>query len=179
MSPKLSKFFSEVIDEIKDFGTMEPLRLNMKKLIQLIGSGFGAGYLPWMPGTWGSVAGVGVAYSFSFLPLYLSLISSMALIFLSIWVSGIAETLSAQKDDRTIVIDEICGMVLSLLAIPFNLPNVLTAFLLFRFFDIAKIPPARWFERRCPGGYGVVLDDLVAGAYTRGCMALLIYTGVL
>ncbi|MEK7791174.1 MAG: phosphatidylglycerophosphatase A [Deltaproteobacteria bacterium] len=151
----------------------------MKKLIQLIGSGFGAGYLPWMPGTWGSMVGVGVAYGFSFLPLYLSLISLIALIFLSVWVSDIFEMLSSKKDDQTIVIDEICGMALALLAIPFNLPNVLTAFLLFRFFDIAKIPPAPWFERRCPGGYGVVLDDLVAGAYTRGCMALLIYTGVL
>lgn len=155
------------------------MEISMKKLIQLIGSGFGAGYLPWMPGTWGSVVGVGVAYGFSFLPLYLLLTSSITLFFLSVWVSGMAEQLSGQKDDQTIVIDEICGMVLALLAVPFNLPNVLTAFLLFRFFDIAKIPPARWFERRCPGGYGVVLDDLVAGAYARGCMALLIYTGVL
>jgi phosphatidylglycerophosphatase A len=151
----------------------------MKKLIQLIGSGFGAGYLPWMPGTWGSLVGVGAAYGFSFLPFYLSLTSLIALIFLSIWVSEISEMLSAKKDDQTIVIDEICGMALSLLAIPFNLPNVLTAFLLFRFFDIAKIPPARWFERVCPGGYGVVLDDVVSGAYTRGGMALLICTGVL
>lgn len=151
----------------------------MKKLIQLIGSGFGAGYLPWMPGTWGSVVGIGVAYGFSFLPLYLSLISSITLVFLSVWISGMAEQLSGQKDDQTIVIDEICGMALALLAIPFNLPNVLTAFLLFRFFDIAKISPARWFERRCQGGYGVVLDDVVAGAYTRACMALLIHMRIL
>lgn len=151
----------------------------MKKIIQIIASGFGAGHLPWMPGTWGSAAGVFVAYGFSFLPFWLSALSLLALFSLSVWVSGIAEREFRKKDDPSIVIDEICGMTLSLFSVSFTVPHVLIAFSLFRFFDIAKIPPAHWMERKCPGGYGIVMDDLAAGAYTRVCMALLIYLGFL
>lgn len=150
----------------------------MEKIIRIISSGGGLGYLPWMPGTWGSLAGIPIAYGFSFLSFYLSALSLIALFFLSVWISGMAELESGKKDNPSIVIDEICGMALSLFSVPFTFPHLLIAFSLFRFFDIAKVPPARWVEQKCPGGYGVVLDDLVAGVYTRICMAIIISLGV-
>lgn len=150
----------------------------MKKFVRIIAFGGGLGYLPWMPGTWGSLMGIPMAYGFSFFPFYLSLLSFIAFFFLSVWVSGMAELESGKKDNPSIVIDEICGMTLALFSVPLTLSHVLIAFSLFRFFDIAKIPPARWVEQKCPGGYGIVLDDVVAGAYVRGCMAVIISLGV-
>jgi phosphatidylglycerophosphatase A len=75
------------------------------------------------------------------------------------------EQLLGARDPGAIVIDEVAGLTLALLAVPRTLPVVVVAFLLFRIFDVVKTFPARAAER-LPGGLGVVLDDLVAGLYT-------------
>ncbi len=87
------------------------------------------------------------------------------------WAAHRAEAVLGGKDPGPVVIDEVAGMTLAVLAMPLT-PAVLGAgFLLFRLFDIAKPPPAGAAER-LPGGLGVMADDLVAGAYALGVLAL-------
>ena len=76
-------------------------------------------------------------------------------------------------DSPVIVIDEVVGLLLALTGVPFGLANFLTAFLIFRFFDIIKPFPANWCENNLAGGLGVVADDLVAGVMTWIVMQLL------
>lgn len=88
-----------------------------------------------------------------------------------VWAGGRAERLLGAKDPAAIVIDEVAGMTLSVLALPLT-PAVLGAgFVLFRVFDIVKPFPARASER-LEGGLGVVADDLVAGLYALAVLAL-------
>ena len=92
--------------------------------------------------------------------------------FLGVWASDAAERVFARKDDGRIVIDEVVGQLLTLAPLAFLSPAsarrspgwLLAGFLLFRLLDIVKPPPVRWAERSFPGGAGVMLDDIFAGA---------------
>lgn len=79
-----------------------------------------------------------------------------------------------EKDSRKLVWDELVGFLLAVVAVPFTWQLAVAGVVLERAFDILKVPPARWVERRVPGGWGVVGDDLVAGAYTCAFLHLLI-----
>jgi phosphatidylglycerophosphatase A len=89
-----------------------------------------------------------------------------------IWAAHRAEGLLGAKDPHAIVIDEVAGMILSVLAFPLTVPVLVVGFLLFRVFDVVKPFPARRSER-LPGGLGVMADDLVAGLYALIGLALL------
>jgi phosphatidylglycerophosphatase A len=89
----------------------------------------------------------------------------VAAIFCAIWLAGKASEILRQKDPGAIVIDEIVGFLVANFAAPNRLSVFLTAFVLFRFFDIAKVFPARRLEN-LPGGMGIVFDDIMAGIYT-------------
>src|SRR3989338_9113175 len=92
----------------------------MKYFITIFASGLGTGFLPLASGTWGSLLGIPLAYAFNTTSKTLALLSLTAFIFFAIWVSTQAENLWQEKDSRKIVIDEICGMSISLLFIPFT-----------------------------------------------------------
>ncbi|MBI3019306.1 MAG: phosphatidylglycerophosphatase A [Deltaproteobacteria bacterium] len=149
----------------------------MKYFITIFASGLGTGFLPWASGTWGSLLGIPLAYALNIPSKALALLSLTAFIFFAIWVSTQAESLWQEKDSRKIVIDEICGMSITLLFVPFTLKTVILAFLLFRFFDITKLSPINLLERSLPGGWGIVLDDVMAGVYARLCLQSLFYLG--
>ena len=87
----------------------------------------------------------------------------MMLILLAVWVAHQAERLLKEKDPGCIVIDEIAGMCVTMLAIPLTITTGLAGFFLFRFYDIIKPPPAKQMEKRLTGGWGVVMDDVIAG----------------
>jgi phosphatidylglycerophosphatase A len=102
------------------------------------------------------------------------------------WAAGEAERILGREDDGRIVVDEIAGQLLALaplLALPpvsrTNLSALVTGFVAFRLFDIAKPGPVRWAERRFKGGIGVMADDLVAGVLAACVVALGIAAGVL
>jgi phosphatidylglycerophosphatase A len=88
------------------------------------------------------------------------------------WAAGRAEHVLGAKDPGAIVIDEVAGMTLSVLAFPLTLPTLAVGFVLFRFFDIVKPFPAR-VSQRARGGVGVMVDDLIAGLYSLAGLALL------
>ncbi len=88
------------------------------------------------------------------------------------WAAHQAERVLGVKDPGAIVIDEVAGMTLSVLAFPLTLPILATGFVLFRLFDVTKPFPAR-ASQRAPGGLGVMVDDLIAGLYAAIALALL------
>ncbi len=144
-----------------------------------IATGAGSGYAPIAPGTFGSAVGVLVWLPLSRLGAPLFAATLVALIFLGIWAADVAEAHFQKKDDGRIVIDEVVGQLLTLAPLLVLLPPerhhgpglLLAGFLIFRLFDIWKPGPVRWAERSFQGGAGVVLDDVVAGAFGAFAMA--------
>lgn len=85
----------------------------------------------------------------------------------AIVVAGRADALLGEHDSGKIVIDEIVGMAIALAGFPPTWTNVVVIFVLFRVLDVVKIWPASHFDRKTPGGAGVVLDDVVSGIYAN------------
>jgi phosphatidylglycerophosphatase A len=85
---------------------------------------------------------------------------------------------SAAKDPQFVVIDEVAGQLIALIAVPVTWKSLLAGFILFRGFDIVKPPPVRQLER-LPEGSGIVLDDVAAGFYALAIMQLLLHFGLL
>ncbi len=136
------------------------------------------GYMPVAPGTFGSLLGVGLYWLVSHLPLWQALLLTAALAAGSVWVAHQAEILFQTQDPGQIVIDEIIGMMVALAALP-ELPAVWVAgFFLFRFFDILKPFPIGYLEKKCPGGVGIVIDDVIAGVAANLLLRLLLYAKV-
>ena len=138
----------------------------MRSVFTFLASGFGVGYTPYFPGTAGSILALII-----YLILHRVFSSLGYLVFLSffilggVWVSQEAEKVFQKKDHSFIVIDEMAGMLLSLLFVPFKFRLILLAFILFRAIDISKPFKLEKLER-LPGGWGIMADDLVSGGMT-------------
>ena len=140
-------------------------------------TGFGAGYLPGMPGTYVTLVGVIIYLILVPLPwsVYLLLTAGVAAAGITICRYG-AEQLG-RHDHPGIVWDEIAGFLVAMMAVPLSLASVLAGFVLFRLFDILKPWPIGWLDRKVSGGVGMMLDDLVAGMATCGCLHGMVYIG--
>jgi phosphatidylglycerophosphatase A len=145
----------------------------MKYFILLLASVFGVGYSPIAPGTLGTLVAILVYYFLSNIPSPLYEITLVGFLFFSVWVSGNAEIFFGKKDDQRIVIDEIIGFLITMLWVPKTIRFVIIGFFLFRFFDILKPFPIRRMERKLEGGFGVVLDDVMAGIYANIVLQLI------
>lgn len=145
----------------------------MNLFIRLLATWGGSGYFPVASGTAGTLAAIPFYIWLARLPLPLYLLTLTAFFFLSCWVSGKAEIIFQEKDSGKIVIDEVVGYLVTMIAIPFDWRYIVAGFFLFRFFDIVKPPPASWFDQKLKNGYGVVLDDVAAGLYAWLCLFIL------
>jgi phosphatidylglycerophosphatase A len=145
----------------------------MKYFILLLATGLGVGYSPRAPGTLGTLVAIPVYYFLSNVPSPLYEITLIGFVFLSVWVSGNAEIFFGKKDDQRIVIDEIMGFLITMLWAPKTIRFVIIGFFLFRFFDILKPFPIRRLEKGFKGGFGVVLDDVLAGVYANIVLRLI------
>jgi len=146
----------------------------MGYFILLLATGFGVGYSPITPGTLGTLIAIPVFYFLSTIPSPLYEITLVGFFFLSVWISEKAEAFFRKKDDPRIVIDEIIGFLITMLWVPKTALSIIIGFFLFRFFDIVKPPPIRVMER-AKGGFGVVLDDVVAGVYSNIILHIISY----
>jgi phosphatidylglycerophosphatase A len=139
-----------------------------QKLALVVATGFGAGYSPFAPGTAGSLLAAILYWLFpdsslgwdAALPLFVAVVAGF---FIGVWVSAEAEKVYG-KDSGRIVIDEIVGMWVVMLWIPKTPKLLLAGFFLCRFFDIVKPFPAGR-SQSLKGGWGVMMDDLIAGVY--------------
>jgi phosphatidylglycerophosphatase A len=140
----------------------------------VIASGAGSGYAPFAPGTVGTMAGIPVYLGLSYLSWTTYLILVLIFTFLAFYLSQRAEIIFGEKDSQRIVIDEIVGFQWTMFLVSPTVLHILLGFVLFRFFDITKIFPAGYLGRRMPGGFGIVIDDVVAGMYSNIVLLLLI-----
>jgi len=145
----------------------------MRHFTLLLATGLGVGYSPRAPGTLGTLVAIPVYYFLSNVPSPLYEITLIGFVFLSVWVSGNAEIFFGKKDDQRIVIDEIIGFLTTMLWVPKTIRFVIIGFFLFRFFDILKPFPIRRLEKGFKGGFGVVLDDVLAGVYANIVLRLI------
>ena len=136
-----------------------------KTLIKLISTFFYIGYLPFIPGTFGSLAGV-LVYCFLKNNTLSYILATFALVIIGIIFAGKAEAVFNKKDPRCVVIDEVAGILISFMFLPFDVRLLVVGFFVFRLLDTLKPYPACVFERR-HGGVGIMGDDIVAGIYTN------------
>ena len=135
--------------------------------VLFLATGCFVGYAPAAPGTLGSVIALPICYLLSRWHVGTGVIFTVLFIVVSIWIAHRAEKLLGAKDPGCIVIDEIAGMLVTFVSIPFHPVSAIGGFVLFRGFDIAKPFPIRWAERRLSGGAGIVMDDIIAGVFAN------------
>lgn len=125
--------------------------------------GFGSGLAKKAPGTFGTLAAI---------PIYLALMQTNVLIYsmatiicslLGIWICGQAAEKLGEHDFGGIVWDEIAGLLVTMWFVEFSWQNLVLGFILFRIFDIIKPWPIKWVDQKVSGGFGIMLDDLIAG----------------
>ena len=146
----------------------------MRRFVVLTATWFGTGLSPFAPGTVGTLGAIPLYLALVRLPFPLYLATLVAFVFLSAWVAGMAQDLYGAKDPGKIVIDEVAGYLVTMAGAPADWQSVILGFLLFRFFDVVKVPPARFFDRQVKSGWGVVLDDVVAGLYACAALHLIL-----
>jgi phosphatidylglycerophosphatase A len=134
-------------------------------IVKLISSFFFVGYLPLVPGTFGSLAGLAIFFFVKGSTFDLIFVTFIVTV-LGFLASQEAEKVFNKKDDRRIVIDEVSGMLISLLFLPPDPAIILFAFFIFRALDTLKPYPANGLQK-LKGGLGVMSDDIVAGIYTN------------
>jgi phosphatidylglycerophosphatase A len=144
---------------------------------------FGIGYLQPGPGTWASALTLLVWWLLSsriepaWQP-WLALLLALAVTLLCIPAATRVAAATGIKDPQFVVIDEVAGQLLTMIAVPVSWKSLLLGFILFRGFDISKPPPIRRLER-LPGGMGIVVDDLGAGLYALVAMHLFLHLDLL
>lgn len=145
------------------------------KTIRFLAAGFGLGYIPKAPGTFGTILGSLFFFLFRHQSMAWFFIFSLAIAVFSILIAHLAEKSFREKDCQKIVIDEVAGVLFCYMLVPFSIFNLVMGFILFRLFDVIKIFPARWAQDKFPGGMGVVGDDLVAGLQAGVLLYLIFY----
>lgn len=145
---------------------MAPARLPFGHPAALLATWFGCGLLPKAPGTWGSLAALPCAavIAWSAGPWGLAA-ATLAVFAAGVWASRRYADASGSADPGAVVIDEVAGQWLALLPVALDWALYPIAFVAFRFFDIVKVWPANWMDRRLKGGLGIMADDIVAGLY--------------
>jgi phosphatidylglycerophosphatase A len=140
------------------------------RLIHFVGT---LAYLGYVPVASGTVAVVVVGIPTYWLLVDILKISTatfvlatLALTGLAVWIAGATDRILGEQDSKKNVIDEIPGFWIALIGLPATWQIVTAAFFLERALDTMKVWPANWIERRLPGGWGVVFDDVVAGLYS-------------
>lgn len=143
---------------------------------RILAFGFGSGLIRPAPGTWGTLLGW-CLWVFG-----LQFLSHGSLIFVLLLGFGVG-CIACQRtgkdlqspDHGGMVWDEIIAIWCVLWLLPSSMWVQVAAFVVFRFFDILKPPPVRWADRRFKNGFGVMLDDMIAAAYTVLCLGLVLY----
>jgi len=133
--------------------------------VKILSTFFYVGYLPLIPGTFASLVGLGLFYLTKNSPI-IYVLATLTWIILGFLTAGKAEKLFGRKDASCIVIDEVSGMLLSFMFIPYEIQTVVIAFIVFRIIDALKPYPAGSLQN-LKGSTGIMCDDIVAGLYTN------------
>jgi len=148
-----------------------PARPGLLSMLQVVlGSVLFTGFIPIAPATFGALLALPLVWV---LPKSLVTYAGVTILLflLGVWLATRLEQRWGH-DHRRITIDELVGMLVSFGYVPFGVIPAIAGFLLFRFFDIVKLPFVRWFES-LPGGWGIVMDDVMAGVCTNVVLQVL------
>ena len=142
--------------------------------VDFLALGFGSGLVPRAPGTAGTVAAIPVYLLLQPLamPYYAAVVLLLGLA--GIAICGHAANRLGVHDHPGIVWDEIVGYLVTMAFAPPGWLWIVLGFVLFRFFDIVKPWPIRWFDRQLGGGLGIMLDDLLAGVFSEVLLQMLV-----
>jgi phosphatidylglycerophosphatase A len=147
----------------------------LKHPAHLFGLGFGSGLVPKAPGTFGTLVGYPLYWLISVYTLETQLIVITALFLIGIYFCNVTGNALGVSDHGSIVWDEIVAMMLVLTFTHNQWQWWLSAFILFRLFDIWKPFPIKQFDAKLKNGFGVMFDDLLAGIYTIICLKLVLW----
>jgi phosphatidylglycerophosphatase A len=156
----------------------DPARPGIRTLldpVHLLAFGLGAGLSPKAPGTVGTALALPLAWLMVDWPMLWRAAVVGAVILGGTWICGTSARRLRVHDHPGIVLDEIAAMLLLALTLPKDLAWFASAFILFRFFDIAKPWPIRDMDHRLHGGIGIMLDDLMAAVYAATCLWVVEY----
>ena len=138
--------------------------MNLKqKSVMFLATGCFIGNISFAPGTFGSILGLPLCFLLSKIDLLVAVFLTVIFVFFAIWIAQGAEKIVNKEDPGCIVIDEIAGILVTFIGLPFNIISIAFGFLIFRALDIWKPYPIRYMERNLSGGTGIVMDDVAAG----------------
>lgn len=150
-----------------------PAELDKSKPYTWLASWFGCGFISPAPGTWGSLGAIPFGVAIYAIGGSITLIIATILItIIGLWASHKFDNDMDGHDSKMIVIDEVAGQWIALIPAALNPILIPLAFILFRFFDILKPFPINMIDKKAPGAFGVMFDDIVAGIFT----AIIVYT---
>jgi phosphatidylglycerophosphatase A len=136
--------------------------------------GFGSGLAKYAPGTFGTLVAIPLYLAISGLPAWLYAVTVVAAFALGVWICDSVSRDLQVHDHGGIVFDEFVGYWITMFLVPPSAPAVLAGFALFRLFDIWKPGPIRWCDRNVHGGFGIMVDDVVAGMVACAALHLLL-----
>ncbi|MBW1704524.1 MAG: phosphatidylglycerophosphatase A [Deltaproteobacteria bacterium] len=134
------------------------------KIALVLSTWFGIGLFPVVPGTLGTLGAIPFVILLIDLGVLYKTLIFVIFAAIAVWVSGRTQDLLKDHDPSAVVIDEVAGFFLTMFFLPFSWLTLVLGFILFRFFDILKPYPIKRLER-LKGGFGIVMDDLLAGLY--------------
>ncbi|WP_372760078.1 phosphatidylglycerophosphatase A [Pseudoalteromonas sp.] len=152
---------------------------NLKRPHQFFGLGFGTGLAPKAPGTFGTLAALPLIFITMHYPLWLQIVFAVVISVFGMWACGKTADDLGVHDHPAIVWDEVAGFYITMIGAALSWQTLLVGFLLFRFFDIAKPGPIRVLDKRAHGGFGIMIDDILAGVFSLICLQALIKVGLL
>ncbi len=149
-------------------------KIRLSNPVHLLATGFGSGLSPWVPGTMGTLAAVPFYYLLVWMSPW-ALIAAIAIGSLAgIYLCGKTSSDMQVHDHGSIVWDEFVGFWITMSLVPAtDWQTVLAGFVIFRFFDMVKPWPISWLDKRVHGGFGIMLDDIVAGLMSMVALWLL------
>ena len=137
----------------------------VRQPVLLLAFGFGSGLMPKAPGTYGTVVGVLFYVLLQFLQLHLYVAVTVIICLIGIPICGIAARKLGVHDHPGIVWDEVAGYLVTMAFVPSGWWWMLAGFIAFRLFDILKPWPICVLDRKLGGGFGIMVDDIVAGLF--------------
>ncbi|EKE72388.1 phosphatidylglycerophosphatase A [Gallaecimonas xiamenensis] len=145
-------------------------RLSLTNPWHFLALGFGSGLAPKAPGTFGSLAAIPLFLLLSPLPWLAYLALTLLAIVGGVYICARASRDMGVHDHSAIVWDEVAGMLITLFMVPLTWQWLLAGFALFRFFDILKPWPISWCDKHLHGGFGIMIDDVLAGVFAFACL---------
>ena len=147
-----------------------PVKFTLSNPIHFLALGFGSGLSPKAPGTFGTVAAIPVFLLFIFFTPLIYAIATLIVCIAGIYICGKTAEDVGVHDHGAIVWDEIAGYLITMFLVPVSWQSILVGFILFRIFDIFKPWPISYLDKYVHGGFGIMIDDVVAGLMALTCM---------